>query len=114
MVAPGQGYGRLRAAFTELLNDRWYALLVTTKYLGGAITSRDHLGDPNGRPPVTTVSAEQQRAALAFIAESGFGEQAYRFRPRSAHPAGSGSVDATGAARRRRPAGWISRCTTGR
>ncbi len=82
VVAPGQGYGRLRSAFTELLNDRWYALLVTTKYLGGAVTSRDHLGDPNGRPPVTTVSAEQQRAALAFIAESGFGEKAYRFRPR--------------------------------
>ena len=81
VVAPGQGYGRLRAAFTELLNDRWYALLVTTKYLGGAVTARDHLGDPNARPPVTTVPAEQQRAALAFIAESGFGENAYRFRP---------------------------------
>ncbi|MEZ0336227.1 MAG: zinc-dependent metalloprotease, partial [Gemmatimonadales bacterium] len=62
-------------------NDRWYALLVTTKYLGGAVTARDHLGDPNARPPVTTVPAEQQRAALAFIAESGFGENAYRFRP---------------------------------
>ena len=36
VVAPGEGYGRLRDAFTDLLNDRWYALLVTTKYLGGA------------------------------------------------------------------------------
>ena len=81
VVAPGQGYGRLRAVFTDLLNDRWYALLVTTKYLGGATTSRDHRGDPGARPPVVNVPAAQQRAALAFLADAGFGERAYRFRP---------------------------------
>ncbi|MBA2457770.1 MAG: zinc-dependent metalloprotease [Gemmatimonadales bacterium] len=81
VVAPGQGYGRLRSAFTDLLTDRWYALLVTTKYLGGAVTARDHLGDPDARLPVETVPVEEQRAALAFIAAAGFGEGAYRFRP---------------------------------
>jgi hypothetical protein len=81
VVAPGQSYGRLRAAFTDLLNDRWYSLLVTTKYLGGATTARDHRGDPGGRPALVTVPAAQQRAALAFIAEEGFGERAWRFRP---------------------------------
>jgi hypothetical protein len=81
VVAPGQGYGRLRAAFTDLLNDRWYALLVATKYLGGAATSRDHRGDPGERPPVVNVPAAQQRAALAFLTEAAFGEQAYRFPP---------------------------------
>jgi hypothetical protein len=81
VVAPGQGYGRLRTAFTDLLTDRWYALLVTTKYLGGAYTSRDHLGDPGARPPVVTVPVSQQRAALALLAREGFGEDAYRFRP---------------------------------
>ncbi|MGH7525959.1 MAG: zinc-dependent metalloprotease, partial [Gemmatimonadales bacterium] len=39
VVPPGQSYGRLRSAFTDLLTDRWYALLVTTKYLGGATTA---------------------------------------------------------------------------
>ena len=81
MVAPGQGYARLRAAFTDLLNDRWYAILVTTKYLGGATTARDHRGDPSARPAFVTVPAAVQRRALAFIAEAGFGERAYRFRP---------------------------------
>jgi hypothetical protein len=80
-VAPGEGYGRLRSAFTDLLTDRWYALLVTTKYVGGAVTARDHAGDPGARPPVATVPAERQRAALGFIARAGFGAQAYRFRP---------------------------------
>ena len=81
VVAPGQSYGRLRDAFTDLLNDRWYALLVTTKYLGGATTSRDHRGDPGERPALVNVPAAQQRAALAFLSDAGFGERAYRFRP---------------------------------
>ena len=81
VVAPGQGYGRLRAAFTDLLTDRWYALMLATKYVGGAATARDHAGDPGARPPVATVPAERQRAALAFIMDAGFGEWAYRFRP---------------------------------
>jgi hypothetical protein len=81
MVAPGQSYARLRTAFADLLNDRWYAILLTTKYLGGATTARDHRGDPSGRPALTTVPAARQREALAFITEVGFGEQAYRFRP---------------------------------
>jgi hypothetical protein len=81
MVAPGQGYSRLRSAFTDLLNDRWYATLVTTKYLGGAMTARDHRGDPSARPAFVTVPAPLQRKALAFIADAGFGERAYRFSP---------------------------------
>ncbi len=81
IVAPGQSYGRLRTAFTDLLNDRWYALLVTTKYLGGATTARDHRGDPGERPAVVNVPAEQQRAALAFLASAAFGDSAYRFSP---------------------------------
>jgi Met-zincin/Domain of unknown function (DUF5117)/Domain of unknown function (DUF5118) len=82
MVAPGQGYAHLRATFADLLTDRWYALLVTTKYLGGAMTARDHRGDPAARPAFVTVPAATQREALRFITEAGFGEKAYRFAPR--------------------------------
>jgi hypothetical protein len=82
MVAPGQGYARLRRAFADLLTDRWYALLVTTKYLGGAMTARDHRGDPAARPAFVTVPAAVQRDALRFLTEAGFGEKAYDFSPR--------------------------------
>lgn len=81
VVAPGQGYARLRSVFTDLLTERWYALLVSTKYLGGATISRDHRGDPGERPALVNVPAARQRAALAFIADAGFGAQAYHFRP---------------------------------
>jgi hypothetical protein len=106
VVAPGQGYGRLRSAFTDLLTDRWYALLVTTKYIGGAVTARDHRGDPDARPAFATVPAGRQREALAFIAEVGFGAHAYSFDPEllsrlapdrwrhwGASPAGIGRAD---------------------
>lgn len=106
LVRPGEGYGRLRAAFTDLLTDRWYALLVTTKYVGGAVTARDHAGDPGARPPVTTVPLERQREALRFLLGAAFGERAYRFRPEllarlgpdrwmhwGASPAAAGRVD---------------------
>lgn len=81
VVAPGQDYGRLRSAFTDLLSDRWYALLLSTKYLGGATTARDHRGDPSARPALATVPAHRQREALAFIAEAGFGGRAFSFPP---------------------------------
>jgi hypothetical protein len=81
VVASGQGYPKLRSAFEDLLAARWYATLVTAKYVGGAITSRDHRDDPNGRPAFVNVPAAKQREALAFIADAGFGEHAYHFRP---------------------------------
>jgi hypothetical protein len=81
MVAPGQGYARLRAAFADLLSDRWYAMLVTTKFIGGATTARDHRGDPAARPALTTIPAARQREALSFLTEAAFSESAYRFRP---------------------------------
>ncbi|HXE56558.1 MAG TPA: zinc-dependent metalloprotease [Gemmatimonadales bacterium] len=80
-VAPGESYARLRSAFADLLYQRWYAVLVTTKYLAGAITARDHRGDPGARPAFTNVSIDRQREALAFIAEAGFGERAFQFPP---------------------------------
>src|SRR5437870_322723 len=81
LVAPGEGYPKLRNAFTSLLFNRWYATLVTTKYLSGAYTSRDHRGGPNARPAFRAVPAVRQREALAFIAEAGLGENAYKFPP---------------------------------
>jgi hypothetical protein len=81
VVAPGESYGRLRGTFIDLLSDRWYALMVSTKYLGGATTALDHRGDPDARPAFTTVPAERQREALRFVAEAGFGERAWAFRP---------------------------------
>ncbi len=81
LVAPGQGYPRLRRAFADLLSARWYATLVVTKYIGGAYTSRDHRGDPGARPAFVNVPAAQQREALAFVGSAAFAPDAYQFAP---------------------------------
>jgi hypothetical protein len=47
------------------------------KYIGGQYTSRDHVGDPDGRPPFVPVPKAKQREALAFLNEAAFGEGAY-------------------------------------
>jgi uncharacterized protein DUF4953/uncharacterized protein DUF5117 len=106
LVAPGEAYPRLRSGFVDLLFQRWFATLVTTKYLAGVYTARDHRGDPGGRPAFVPVSAAKQREALAFIANAGLGENVYRFRPEllnrlapsrwwhwGANPFGEGRID---------------------
>ena len=91
MVAPGEGYARLRTAFTDLLNDRWYAILVTTKYLGGATTARDHRGDPSARP-----------ALLTTVPASPAGGACFRHEPASV----SRHIASAGAAEPARPDRW--------
>ena len=80
----------------SLLDDRWYALLVTTKYLGGAITSRDHLGDPN------CASSRHHRPGRQAARRAGVHRRVRvrRERPiasgRASSPAGTGSLVALG------------------
>jgi hypothetical protein len=81
LVAPGDGYAKLRGAFADLLTDRFYATMVAAKYVGGAYTARDHRGDPDGRPALTPVPAARQQEALAFAVDAVFGDSAWRFRP---------------------------------
>jgi hypothetical protein len=81
LMAPGDGYPKLRSAFVDLLFERYFSLLVTTKYVGGAATSRDHRGDPNARPAFVDVPAARQREALQFIAREGLSERVYQFPP---------------------------------
>src|SRR3712207_8171960 len=70
VVAPGQSYARLRAAFTDLLSDRWYALMVGTKYLGGATTARDHRGDPERSAEHTSELQSRQYLVCRLLLEN--------------------------------------------
>jgi hypothetical protein len=81
IVAPGDGWQRLRGAFTDLLGDRFYSTLVAAKYVGGATTARDHRGDPNGRAALVPVPGARQREALTFAVSAVFGPDAWRFSP---------------------------------
>jgi hypothetical protein len=69
-------YFDLAAAYQNLFNQYAQAVAPTVKYIGGQYINRDHVGDPNGRRPFVAVPRAQQRAALAFLVERVFSEQA--------------------------------------
>jgi hypothetical protein len=81
LVAPGDGYERLRRATTTLILERMVAVYPVTRIVGGVSTSRAHRGDPGGAIPFTPVPAEWQRAAVRLIADEILAENAWRFPP---------------------------------
>jgi hypothetical protein len=81
LIGAGEGYQRLRNAYTSLLFERFSALLPVTKYVGGMFTSRAHRGDPGGQLPFTPVPAADQRRAVALIVDHALAEDAFRIDP---------------------------------
>jgi len=47
------------------------------KYIGGQYQNRDHVGDPDGRPPFVPVPKAKQQEALAFLNDYAFGEHSF-------------------------------------
>ena len=78
LARPGEGYQIMRRALGRGLNDDYRSLVTSSKMVGGIYHYRDHVGDPNGRPPFVPVPAVRQREALDFLSTSAFGEKAFR------------------------------------
>ncbi len=77
----GQRYQKFRRVFSQGLGEYLLAALTIPRYIGGLYMHRDHIGDPGGRPPFEVVPAEKQRAALTFIIDRLFAEDAFQFSP---------------------------------
>ncbi len=81
LAKPGEGYQVLRRSLGRGMGEYNRALLTTSKYIGGIYHVRDHVGDPNGRPPYTPVPAAKQREALDFLRNNAFSEKAFQLPP---------------------------------
>src|SRR5690606_20210190 len=81
LIAPGQGYQRLRDALSTFILERYRALFPVTKEVGGLYVSRAHKGDPHARPPFTRVPAARQREAVRAIVDRALSAAAIRFAP---------------------------------
>jgi hypothetical protein len=77
----GERFQKYRTVFSQAINEYAYAALTVPKFVGGIYSHRDHIGDPNGRPPFEVVPAETQRRALNFIKERFFAQNAFNFSP---------------------------------
>lgn len=80
-VDKGEGYQRLRLAFTMLLTQYGNAAHLTANFIGGEYINRDHRGDPDGRDPMIPVKAEKQREALRFLKERILTDRPFHFSP---------------------------------
>lgn len=79
---PGENYEVLRRSFNRMQGEYIVAGLGASKYIGGLYYYRDHVGDPNGRPPYVPVPAARQREALKFLAEKLWAPDAFQVQGR--------------------------------
>ncbi|HXE74994.1 MAG TPA: zinc-dependent metalloprotease [Candidatus Xenobia bacterium] len=75
---PGENYEILRRSFNRMQGEYSVIGLGASKYIGGLYINRDHVGDPNGRPPFVPVPAEKQREALKFLADKVWAPDAFQ------------------------------------
>ncbi|MFC1888119.1 zinc-dependent metalloprotease [Candidatus Cloacimonadota bacterium] len=77
----GESYKKLLYVFSQGLGEYNSAAHNISKNIGGLYTYRDHIGDPDGRPPFQIVPAEQQRRAMNFLTEKILAADAFDFSP---------------------------------
>ena len=77
----GEGYQRVRSAFSVLLNQYGNAAALAANFVGGEYMHRDHKGDPEGRDPFVPVNLAKQREALKFLQDNVFADSAFKFQP---------------------------------
>ena len=75
----GEQYQKFRRVFGQGLTEYAIAAANLPKFIGGIHAYRDHIGDPNGRPPFVVVSAEKQRQVLKSITQLYFAPDAFQF-----------------------------------
>lgn len=80
-VKEGQSWSHARNGYLLLLLEQMRGLSMMTNWIGGSFVNRDRKGDPNGRPPIGPVPAEQQRAALNFVIQNSFSDEAFGLTP---------------------------------
>jgi hypothetical protein len=81
VVDKGEGYQRVRQAFSRLLNQHGNAAFLVASYVGGEYAHRDHAGDPAGRDPFLPVPGPKQREALKFLQEHVLSDKHFQFPP---------------------------------
>ena len=80
-VKTGDSWERARKGYLKTLNKQRKAIDMMAPWIGGTHVNRVKKGDANTGDPLVPVAVEQQRAALAFIIETAFRDEAYGLTP---------------------------------
>ena len=80
-IKDGDSWDRIRYGYEMILSLQTRSLSMMSNWVGGAHVNRDKKGDPNGRKPIEVVPAETQRAALNFVLQNSFRDEAFGLSP---------------------------------
>lgn len=80
-VKDGDSWAKSREGYILTLQMQLKATSMMANWIGGAHVNRDRKGDPNGRVPLQPVPADQQRAALKFVIDNTFRDEAFGLTP---------------------------------
>jgi len=80
-VKDGESWSKARRGYNVTINEQLHAMGIMAPWIGGAHVQRARKGDPNAGPPVTVVPVADQRAALQFVIESAFRDEAFGVTP---------------------------------
>ena len=81
IVKDGDSWKEARKGYLMTLNQQVRSVSMMANWLGGSYINRDRKGDPNGRLPIEVVEAKKQRAAMNFVIENTFNDDAYGLTP---------------------------------
>jgi len=80
-IKDGDSWDRIRYGYEMILSLQTRSISMMSNWVGGAHVNRDKKGDPNGRKPIEVVPAETQRAALNFVVQNAFRDEAFGLSP---------------------------------
>ena len=80
-VKTGDSWERARKGYSKTLGKQRKAIDMMAPWIGGTHVNRVKKGDANTGDPLVPVAVEQQRAALTFIIENAFRDEAYGLTP---------------------------------
>ncbi|MCR9075092.1 MAG: zinc-dependent metalloprotease [bacterium] len=80
-VDDGDSWSRARRGYLISLNTQMQSLSMMANWIGSAYVYRDKKGDPGSRAPIEVVPAERQRAAMQFVIDNSFYDEAFGITP---------------------------------
>jgi Met-zincin/Domain of unknown function (DUF5117) len=76
-VDKGDSWAKARRGYELTLGLQTRSASMMANWIGGAFVNRDKKGDPGNRVPIEVVPADKQRAALKFVIDNTFQDDAY-------------------------------------
>lgn len=80
-VKDGESWAKARRGYLLTLSQQLQTINFMAPWVGGAHIRRDRKGDPGARPPVEVVAVEKQRAALKYVIDQAFKDEAFGLTP---------------------------------